>query len=94
MQERLAACTHVHPTTSQYEWNGLQKQDEWVLEWRTTKARAKAARKAVLADHPYEVPLAEEWTVRGVPVRYAAWATQVTSDAQPTSTARHEERTA
>jgi periplasmic divalent cation tolerance protein len=71
----LAACVHVQPVRSTYRWEGaVEEAEEWLVEARAVETRAVAVREAMLADHPYEVPLVETLTVTGIPDAYLKWA--------------------
>lgn len=71
----LAACVHVQEVRSTYKWKGkVEEQHEWLVEARALESRAVAVREAMLADHPYKVPLVETLTVTGIPKEYLDWA--------------------
>ncbi|WP_292288470.1 divalent-cation tolerance protein CutA [Marivita sp.] len=52
----LAACVHIQPITSVYDWNGLQEDAEIRLMFKTSHAAWPALRSLVLRDHPYDEP--------------------------------------
>lgn len=71
----LAACCHVHEVRSTYRWKGkVAEEPEWLVEARALESRAVAVREAMLADHPYELPLVETVTVTGIAKEYLDWA--------------------
>lgn len=71
----LAACVHVQAVRSTYRWkDAVEEAEEWLVEARALESRAVAVREAMLADHPYEVPLVEALTVTGIPDAYLKWA--------------------
>ena len=71
----LAACAHVHEVRSTYRWQGkLVQEPEWLVEARALESRAVAVREAMLADHPYELPVVEMMTVTGISQEYLDWA--------------------
>jgi periplasmic divalent cation tolerance protein len=71
----LAACVHVQPIRSTYRWRGaVEQEDEWLVEARALEQKADAVREAMLAGHPYEVPLVEVLAVTGIPEPYLEWA--------------------
>lgn len=71
----LAACVHVQAIRSTYRWKGkVEEAEEWLVEARALESRVVAVREAMLADHPYEVPLVETMTVTGIPESYLKWA--------------------
>ena len=73
----LAACVHVQELRSVYRWQGkLEEADEWLVEARALESRVVAVREAMLADHPYQVPLVEVVTSTGIPKEYLEWARQ------------------
>ncbi|HJQ93356.1 MAG TPA: divalent-cation tolerance protein CutA [Candidatus Thermoplasmatota archaeon] len=73
----LAACVHVQEVRSVYRWKGkVEEQAEWLVEARALESRAVAVREAMLADHPYELPLVETLTATGISKEYLDWARQ------------------
>lgn len=71
----LAACVHVQEVRSVYRWQGkVEEQTEFLVEARALDSRAVAVREAMLADHPYELPLVETLTVTGISREYIDWA--------------------
>jgi periplasmic divalent cation tolerance protein len=73
----VAACVHVQAVRSTYRWQGkVEDAEEWLVEARALESRVVAVREAMLADHPYEVPLVEALTVTGIPEAYLGWATE------------------
>ncbi|MCL3882372.1 divalent-cation tolerance protein CutA [Marivita sp. GX14005] len=53
---KLAACVHLQPITSIYEWNGLQKDAEIRVMFKTSRAAWPALKAMILRDHPYDEP--------------------------------------
>ena len=71
----LAACVHVQEIRSVYRWEGkVEEQAEWLVEARALETRVVAVREAMLADHPYKLPLIETLTATGVSKEYIDWA--------------------
>jgi periplasmic divalent cation tolerance protein len=71
----LAACVHVQEVRSVYRWQGkVEEQPEWLVEARALDSRAVAVREAMLADHPYRLPLVEMLTATGISKEYLDWA--------------------
>ena len=71
----LAACVHVQEVRSVYRWQGkVEEQAEWLVEARALESRAVAVREAMLADHPYQLPLVETLTSTGISKEYLDWA--------------------
>ncbi len=58
LNNRLAACVQtLGPITSQYIWKEkLQREVEYLLLIKSTKALFSEITQAILAHHPYEVP--------------------------------------
>lgn len=72
--ERLAACVHVMPIKSTYQWNGtVETATEWRLAIKTAPDRLEALWKALSDAHPYDTP---QWLVIEAEASpaYAAWA--------------------
>ena len=75
VNQGLAACCHVGEVRSTYKWKGtLVEEPEWLVEARALESRVVAVRDAMLADHPYELPLVEVVTATGIPKAYWDWA--------------------
>lgn len=58
LAKRLAACVHLAPRgESHYWWKGkLERAGEVAMTFKTSRARARALERAIVAAHPYEVP--------------------------------------
>ncbi len=58
VEERLAACAQIHPRIeSHYWWQGkLERSNEVLILFKTTKTKLAALEKLVLARHPYDTP--------------------------------------
>jgi periplasmic divalent cation tolerance protein len=58
VDERLAACVHVHaPISSTYRWkDAVEHEVERPLVIKTTRARLRDVESRLYALHPYEVP--------------------------------------
>lgn len=58
IEAHLAACVTLLPQAiSLYRWEGaVQTDQEVVMLAKTTAERAPAAREAILAGHPYDLP--------------------------------------
>ncbi|MFA5945110.1 MAG: divalent-cation tolerance protein CutA [Candidatus Thermoplasmatota archaeon] len=71
----LAACVHVQELHSTYRWKGeVIAEPEWLVEARTLAGRVEKVREAMLADHPYDLPLVETINVTGISKGYLDWA--------------------
>ena len=53
---KLAACVHIQPVTSVYDWNGLQEDAEIRLMFKTSATAWPALKEMILRDHPYDEP--------------------------------------
>ena len=53
---KLAACVHIQPITSVYDWNGLQEDAEHRLMFKTSATAWPALKEMILRDHPYDEP--------------------------------------
>jgi periplasmic divalent cation tolerance protein len=75
VEARLAACANVLPgMVSVYHWQGaVEEASEAVLLLKTAAARAEAAMRALLAEHPYETPGVLVLPVAQVSSGYLAW---------------------
>ncbi len=58
IENRVAACVTVLPVAySTFRWEGkVQETEETVMLVKTDKHKADAARSALLAAHPYDLP--------------------------------------
>ena len=58
VDERLAACVHVHaPISSTYRWKGaVQRETERPVVIKTTRALLAGLEKRLHTLHPYELP--------------------------------------
>lgn len=54
---RLAACVHIIPVISIFEWQGkLNPEDELLLILKTTKKRSDRLESFIEKNHSYEIP--------------------------------------
>jgi periplasmic divalent cation tolerance protein len=79
VDERLAACVHVHAAmTSVYEWEGrIEVQSERQVVIKTTRARLTDLEERVRALHPYELPEFVTLDADGS-ARYLTWVAEQT----------------
>lgn len=71
----LATCVHVQEIRSTYRWKGkVIAEPEWLVEARALPSKAEGVREAMLAGHPYEVPLVETLNATGISKEYLDWA--------------------
>lgn len=75
VESRLAACVNIVPlVTSVYRWEGkLQKEPESLLVIKCPKGAAKAAVKALVERHTYDVPEVIVLAVKGGHPDYLNW---------------------
>ena len=53
---KLAACVHIQPITSVYDWNGIQEDAEIRLMFKTSAKAWPALKTLILEEHPYDEP--------------------------------------
>jgi periplasmic divalent cation tolerance protein len=80
VNERLAACVHLHaPMTSFYRWKGQVERDtERQLVIKTTADRLDALRERLTALHPYELPEFVVVRADGGSEAYVTWVREQT----------------
>jgi periplasmic divalent cation tolerance protein len=80
VDRRLAACVSIVPgVQSIYRWNDDVTIDQEVLMiLKTDASLAEELQRAVLAEHPYDVPEFVALSPQQVAPQYAAWVTQST----------------
>lgn len=77
VEQGLAACVQIARIDSVYRWEGaLQEAAEWQLSCKVAPAQAPALWQALLAMHPYEVPMLYALPVAQVHQPYAQWVAQ------------------
>ncbi|MCS6996764.1 MAG: divalent-cation tolerance protein CutA [Casimicrobiaceae bacterium] len=84
IEAHLAACVHLEPIESLYEWQGhLEEAREWRLLIKTTRERYAAVEAAIRERHDYELP-----AILAVPVTevFAAFAEWVRAQSAPAVT--------
>lgn len=85
VEARLAACANIIPAIrSIYRWNGaIQRDDEVLMLIKTSSAKAAAARDALVAAHPYDVPCVLHLLTapENSAPDFLAWVARETSDA-------------
>lgn len=80
VEQQLAACVHITRIDSIYHWAGaVQEHREWQLSCKTMAARATALQQAILALHPYEVPMLYRLPVAWAHQPYGQWVAQTCS---------------
>lgn len=77
LEQRLIACANIVPgAISVFRWRGeVRAEPETVMFAKTTSQHAAAARDALLAEHPYELPcvVALELDVEKSSSAFLAW---------------------
>jgi periplasmic divalent cation tolerance protein len=74
VEARLAACVHVEPIRSFYQWGGLSRDEpEMRLTMKTMDARADALERWLREEHPYDTPMILRRTALGINADYLEW---------------------
>ncbi len=82
--KRLAACVNLVKIKSFYIWKKkFEESEEYLAIYKTTEKKVEALKKAVEAQHPYEVPEVAEFSMSDVNSKYLNWLKKVTSGDQP-----------
>lgn len=57
VEQRLAACIHLHPVQSIFRWqNTIETDEEWVLQAKTQDARVDEVCATIRKLHSYDLP--------------------------------------
>ena len=56
VEARLVACAQLFPIQSIYRWEGIQVDEEVLLQAKTVAGRMGAIESLIKQRHPYEVP--------------------------------------
>lgn len=82
MAARCAACVQLDgPITSHYTWDGtVQRETEWRLTIKTTRAALETLTELVHSRHPYDLP---QWWVSAPEQVSDAYAQWVQDSVQP-----------
>jgi periplasmic divalent cation tolerance protein len=77
VREHLAACGNIVPgLESHYRWQGkIERGTEFLILFKTTRARLPALEKFVIAHHPYDTPEFIVMSLSGGNKRYLDWIT-------------------
>ena len=79
---RLAACVQILPVESWYRWNGVvERADEFLLQAKTTAARAEATQALIAKLHGYELPEITVTRVAGGSAAYLDWVERSVEEA-------------
>ena len=70
--QKYAACVNIIPgALSVYEWEGkLEKNQECLLLFKTTNAKAEALKQWILEQHSYSIPAILSSTIETSPYFY------------------------
>ena len=83
VEQGLAACVQISPVDSVYRWEGaLHEHREWQLSCKVAAAQAGHLQQAVLAMHPYDVPMLYTMPPAWVHPPYQRWAEQAGGSSQ------------
>lgn len=75
LQARLVACANLIPKVeSHYWWRGkIEKSEEVLMVFKTSRARLGALEKLILAKHPYDTPEFLVLALTAGNARYLSW---------------------
>jgi periplasmic divalent cation tolerance protein len=75
LEARLVACANLVPAIeSHYWWQGkLERSNEILIVFKTTKGRLAALEKLILAGHPYDTPEIIALPITSETERYLRW---------------------
>jgi periplasmic divalent cation tolerance protein len=82
IEGHLAACVNIGaPVTSIYRWEGaIQRDSEHLLTIKTTRRCYAALERAILDQHPYELPEVIAVPITAGLTDYLAWIDTCTND--------------
>lgn len=73
LKARLVACVNMWPVRSVYWWQKkLRRSNEWIILYKTSKARAAQVSRRIKNLHDYTLPVIEQWEGK-VAQDIAAW---------------------
>ena len=75
LEARLVACANLVPAMeSHYWWKGkLERSNEILIVFKTTKKRLATLEKLILAEHPYDTPEIIALPIASGTKRYLRW---------------------
>ncbi len=77
LNKRLIACGNMFPIQSIYWWQGaISRDDEFVSLLKTSSARWPEVERAILEQHPYDVPCIMHLEVQAN-AGYEAWVEEM-----------------
>lgn len=81
LEERLAACIHLHDIRSRYVWEGKLKRDDETMLWiKTKESRYEKLEAYILEHHPYDLPEIIKVPVTGGLAGYLDWIGRTTGE--------------
>jgi periplasmic divalent cation tolerance protein len=84
VQARLAACVHLEPIESVYEWGGkLEHAREWRLMCKTVQSRYGDLVAAITQRHNYALPALYALPITDASPAYQAWVEAQTTPQPP-----------
>ena len=80
VKKKLAACVNITKISSVYTWKGkIEKQDEYLALFKTTKKNQLTLKKELKKLHPYDVPEIAEINVESINQPYMKWLVDSTN---------------
>jgi periplasmic divalent cation tolerance protein len=80
LDARFCACVNFTRIHSMYLWKGKTEDHGEILAlFKTTHRSAERLKKAIAANHPYEVPEIVQLEMSGVSAGYLSWLASETS---------------
>lgn len=80
LDRNLAACVNLSPIRSLYRWKGKREQAKEVLMMiKTRKSLYSKLQKAILKNHPYEVPEIIAVSLTAGSPSYLSWIVRETA---------------
>ncbi len=74
LEQRLAACTNVHPIASMYWWDGkIVEDNEVALLAKTVPMNFERIKAEVVQLHSYQIPAIFSIPVENVEEQYLRW---------------------
>jgi len=81
VQDRLAACFHIHAIRSVYRWEGkVLDEPEWRLAIKTTSERFSDVEAHIRRNHSYKTPEIVCLPIEGGSAAYLRWISESVED--------------